>query len=138
MVRRHARAAFVFLIVVTASPAHSENVCPPPNPPIADDEPRVREENFSDKRFAAALQYLREDFSENYRAAKNGRSVGHRVNVGLSELAHSNGRLRTSPGGVAPSTTARINQRTEPPRSRDQGRGGRRWRTIPTSETGVR
>ncbi len=96
MVRRRARAAFVFLIVVTASPAHSENVSPPPNLPIADDEPRVREENFSDKRFAAALQYLREDFPKIIERLKTEDLWGTESTYGYPNSL-SNGRLRTSP-----------------------------------------
>jgi hypothetical protein len=60
MERWHA-SAVALLVALAASPARAQTLCGPPNPPIADDEPRVREKDFSATSFAQASQYLRQD-----------------------------------------------------------------------------
>ena len=62
MKRGHTGAAVVLLIVLGTSPASAQSLCGSPNPPIADDQPRVKEKDFNAKSFARASQYLHEDF----------------------------------------------------------------------------
>src|SRR5438093_11795074 len=63
MKRWHA-SAVALLVVLAASPARAQTLCGPPNPPIADVEPRVREKDFSATSCARASQYLRQDVTK--------------------------------------------------------------------------